>query len=413
MFTQRVTTAHAHRAHGTTLVVVGDSLTFADCVGLTPVVEDAIASDVAAIDVDVRGVAAMDAHAVRFLLHVRRKVAARGHRFRVVGATGAILSLIDAEDPAGLLRAHDDPASAPPRPDLSCCGAGVVGRARDPIAELLRQASMLPRHDVRRLRLRARAIELGLPTAQRLAKRFDGRGESLEDLAQVAAIGLITAIDRYDPRHPAGFWPYATPTIAGELRRHFRDKAWSIRVPRRLQDLWLQIRGESDGLAQRLGRSVTTADLAAMLRIDENLVVEAHLASQSYAPISLSTPVLDTGSIEDYVADTERGYEIVDNELTVRRALQALPKRVRHIVGLRFRHEMTQAQIAAAVGLSQMHVSRILTEALATLREVIAVDDAARAQRSRTLAPNSEGAAGGTPRTGQPSRTRRSPSTNP
>jgi RNA polymerase sigma-B factor len=366
VFTQRVITAHAHRAQDATLVVV----------------DDAITSGIARIDVDVRGVAVMDAHAVRFLLQMRDKVAARGLRMRVVGASTAILRLIETEDPTDRLQAHDDPATIPPRPDLSCCGGGLASHASDPIADLLREAYALPVTDPRRVRLRARAIELALPSARRLAKRFSGRGEPAEDLAQVAAIGLITAIDRYDPREPAGFWPYATPTIAGELRRHFRDKGWSIRVPRRLQDVWLQIRGEADGLAQRLGRSITAHDLARALRIDEELVVEARLASRSYATLSLSAPVLETSVIEDYVAVVEKGYESVDNEQTVRRALLALPKRVRHIVGLRFRHEMTQAQIAAAVGLSQMHVSRILAEALATLRDVIAADDVARARRS-------------------------------
>lgn len=286
----------------------------------------------------------------------------------------------------------------------------------EPIAELLREAYALPITDPRRGRLRARAIELGLPPARRLARRFSGRGEPAEDLAQVAAVGLITAIDRYDPREPAGFWPYATPTIAGELRKHFRDKGWGIRVPRRLQDVWLQIRGEADGLAQRLGRSVTARDLASVLSIEESLVVEARIASRSYAPTSLSAPVLETSVLEDYIAIREEGYDDVDNEQTVRRALLALPKRMRQIVGLRFRHEMTQAEIAKHVGLSQMHVSRILAEALATLRDVISVDDAGLGRR--VPAPAASGALALAPRPAAParsaaprSRTRRSPTT--
>jgi RNA polymerase sigma-B factor len=283
----------------------------------------------------------------------------------------------------------------------------------DPIAELLREAYALPRTDPRRERLRHQAIELGMLTARRLAKRFSGRGEPADDLAQVAMMGLIHAVDRYDPREPAGFWPYAAPTIVGELRKHFRDKGWSIRVPRRLQGVWLQIRGEADGLTQRLGRPVTASDLAATLDLDESLIVEARLASRAYAPMSLYAPVLDSSVLADHVAVHEEGYEHVDNEQTVRRALRALPKRVRHIVGLRFRHEMTQAQIAAAVGLSQMHVSRILAEAVATLRDLMSPDDAALVQRGAPDRRAAPGAATPNRSAARRYRTRRSPTMTP
>ncbi len=247
---------------------------------------------------------------------------------------------------------------------------------------------------------------MGIDPARRIAKRFSGRGEPVDDLAQVAVMGLIHAVDRYDPREPAGFWPYAAPTILGELRKHFRDKGWSIRVPRRLQDVWLQIRGEADGLTQRLGRPVTAGDLAEILDMDESLIVEARLASRSYAPMSLYAPVLDSSVLADHIAVHEEGYEHVDIEQTVRQAMRALPKRVRHIVGLRFRHEMTQAQIAAAVGLSQMHVSRILADAMATLRELMSRDDAGPARHGAQSA-----AATANRSTAPRSRTRRSPTT--
>jgi RNA polymerase sigma-B factor len=356
------------------LVVVGSSLTIADCAGLKPVIRDALASDAVSIDIDIADVTTMDAYAVRFVVEIRHKACQCGQGVRMIGANAEILDLIDAADPAGLLRAHDDPATAPPRTSLSCCG-GTAPAHDDAIAHLLREAYALPHSDPHRAQLRARAIERALPSASRLAKRFAGRGEPADDLTQVAAIGLIKAVDRFDPREPAGFWPFATPTILGELRKHFRDKGWGVRVPRRLQDVWLQIRGEADGLVQRLGRSINTSDLAADLGLDESLIVEARLAGSSYAPASLSAPVLEGSVLADYIAMHEAGYAHVDDELTLRRALMTLPRRARHIVRLRFRHEMTQAQIAAAIGVSQMHVSRILNQAIATLREVIAVDD--------------------------------------
>ena len=283
----------------------------------------------------------------------------------------------------------------------------------DPIADLLRQAYGLPDSDPRRARLRERAIEMGLPVAHRLARRFSGRGEPTEDLSQVAAIGLIKAVDRFRPDEAlGGFWPFAFPTIAGELRRHFRDKTWGIRVPRRLQDAWLQIRGEADGLTQRLGRPVTSRDLADELRLDESLVVEARIASRSYTPTLLSAPVFETGEVADFIAVTEAGYEAVDNSLTIRAAMVALPDRMRQIVRLRFRNEMTQAQIAAAVGLSQMHVSRLLASALAQLREAI-VDDgggaggtAGVAGTVRVTAPASGAGPGAPVRRGRPDRDR-------
>src|SRR5262249_40953030 len=153
--------------------------------------------------------------------------AARGHELRVVDASPEIQRLFAAEDGLDRLGVHDDRAGAPPRPGLACCDHGIdADGGGDPIGSLLREAYALPGTDPHRKRLRARAIEMGLPFTRRIARRFSGRGEPVEDLAQVAAMGLIKAVDRYDPTKPAGFWPYAAPTIIGELRKHFRDKGW-------------------------------------------------------------------------------------------------------------------------------------------------------------------------------------------
>src|SRR5262249_7382496 len=178
--------------------------------------------------------------------------------------------------------------------------------------ELLSDAAALPPGDPHRERLRCAAIEAGLPAATRLAARYAGRGEPRDDLTQVAAMGLIKAIDGYDPRKPGGFWGYASPTIMGELRRHFRDKGWGVRVPRRLQDVWLQVRTDADILTQRLGRSVTTKDLADELDLDESVIVEARLAARSYMPSSLSAASMDGLALADFVAVHEDGFDIVE-----------------------------------------------------------------------------------------------------
>ncbi len=362
--------AHAHRVGDTSLIVAGDSLTRADCGRLRALVRDAIASGGRTIVVDLSGVRVLDAYSASLLAQLRAKVSARDQAMHVVGAAGPIQDQLDRH---AVPRYRGDP---PARPALPCCGI-AFHRARaadDPIGAMLADIAVLPRGDPHRERLRAAAIEAGLPAATRLALRYSGRGEPNEDLAQVAAMGLIKAIDGYDPRNTGGFWAYATPTIAGELRRHFRDKSWGVRVPRRIQDAWLQIRTDADLLTQRLGRSLTTRDLANALAMDERTVIEARLAARSYAPASLSAPVLDGGVLADYVACNDDGFEAVDNRASVREAMRLLPRRSRRILRLRFRNEMTQTQIAETVGLSQMHVSRIISDALAVLRTVLADD---------------------------------------
>jgi len=270
-------------------------------------------------------------------------------------------------------------------------------RPSDPIGELLRAAAAHPPGTPERDRLRLAAIEAGLPVARRMALRYQGRGEPPEDLMQVAAVGLIKAVNGFRP-DVAAFWPYAKQTIIGELRRHFRDKGWGVRVPRSVQDVWARIRNDGGALAQRLGRSVTSRDLAAALAVDESVIVDAWTAGQSYAPTSLSAPVLDNTVLADYVSVNEDGYDRVENRHALRQAMRALPHRSRHIVMLRFAEEMTQAQIAEAVGLSQMHVSRILADAVASLRNVMSAGDAGP-QTPRSAA--------------RPYRTHRSPTTPP
>ena len=223
----------------------------------------------------------------------------------------------------------------------------------------------------RRQRAREDLIELQQPFADFLARRFRNRGEPLEDLRQVATIGLIKAVDGFDPERGSGFAGYAIPTILGELRRHFRDRGWNIRVPRRLQELRSELAAASERLTHELGRTPTTADLAEELGIDECDVREGLRAAQAYSGTSLSTPVSRDGvtTLADLVAREESGYDVVEARQTLSLALAELPERERRILGLRFYHQLTQVEIADELGISQMHVSRLLSRSLDTMRE--------------------------------------------
>jgi RNA polymerase sigma-B factor len=188
----------------------------------------------------------------------------------------------------------------------------------------------------------------------------------------VAAVGLLKAVDRYDPSLGTDFPAYATPTIMGELKRHFRDRGWSVRVPRRLQELRLEINKAQEELSHRLGRAPTTADLAAHLDIDEDDIVEAMVAAGAYRSTSLNAPAgsdEEGPTIADRLGAEDGHYEMVDNCQALRPLLAALPERERRIIAMRFFDSMTQADIAEQTGISQMHVSRLLTRTLSHLRE--------------------------------------------
>ncbi len=223
---------------------------------------------------------------------------------------------------------------------------------------------------------RAALIERHWRYAQSLGRRFRNRGEPIEDLCQVAAIGLIKAIDGFDPAHGASFLSYATPTVTGELRRHFRDKGWNVRVPRRLQEMRADLRSATERLTHELGREPTAAELAADLGTTEDDVREGLSAGMAYAATSLQGPLArETGAtLADRLAEEEPGYEQVETCEVLRDLLPLLPSRERHIVGLRFYHELTQSQIAAELGISQMHVSRLISQSLDTLRTQLTAD---------------------------------------
>ncbi|MET9788377.1 RNA polymerase sigma factor SigF [Streptomyces canus] len=225
--------------------------------------------------------------------------------------------------------------------------------------------------------LRNKLVRMHLPLVEHLARRFRNRGEPLDDLTQVATIGLIKSVDRFDPDRGVEFSTYATPTVVGEIKRHFRDKGWAVRVPRRLQELRLALTTATAELSQQHGRSPTVHELAEKLAISEEEVLEGLESANAYSTLSLDVP--DTDDESPAVADTlgaeDEALEGVEYRESLKPLLEDLPPREKRILLLRFFGNMTQSQIAQEVGISQMHVSRLLARTLAQLREKLLVEE--------------------------------------
>jgi len=215
------------------------------------------------------------------------------------------------------------------------------------------------------------AVERFMPLARSLARRY-GRGADLEDLEQVASIGLLKAIDGFDPSHGSSFSSYAVPTITGELRRHFRDKGWTVRVPRQLQELMLELPGVQDELTYELGRAPSAAELADRLGVPVERVLEAREAPSAMRPTSLDRPAgpddEDGSALLDRFGAEDPSFAHAEDAAAVRQLLRHLPERDRLVVELRFREELTQSEIAERVGMSQMWVSIALRRSLERLR---------------------------------------------
>ncbi|MCW2894691.1 MAG: polymerase, sigma 28 subunit, Sig subfamily [Actinomycetia bacterium] len=244
--------------------------------------------------------------------------------------------------------------------------------------ELFERLTVLPVGDPERARIRATLVELHLPLVEDLARRFRNRGEGLDDLTQVATIGLIKSIDRFDLERGVEFSTYATPTIVGEIKRHFRDKGWAVRVPRRLQELKLSLTKAIGELAQREGRAPTVSELAAHLQMSEEEVLEGLESANAYSTVSLDAPDSgdeDAPAVADSLGMIDDALEGVEYRESLKPLLERLPPREKKILLLRFFGNMTQSQIAAELGISQMHVSRLLARTLAQLREGLTVDD--------------------------------------
>ena len=235
--------------------------------------------------------------------------------------------------------------------------------------ELTKAMARMPVDDPRRPALRDRVIEAWLPLARHLAARYHGRGEPADDLLQTAVVGLIKAVDRYDADRGVEFTGFAIPTILGEVKRHFRDRTWSVRVPRRTQELRMAITDANNTLVHTLGRSATVADIAAHLKITEEEVLEGLEGARAYSATSLSTPVAadESMSLGDTLGEDDHEYELTELRMVLGVAMAHLDEREQTILSLRFYGNMTQSDIAARIGVSQMHVSRLITRALAKL----------------------------------------------
>jgi RNA polymerase sigma-B factor len=235
------------------------------------------------------------------------------------------------------------------------------------------------------LAAREQLIEQYMSLVRSLARRYSYRGEQLEDLVQIGAIGLIKAIDRFDLDRGVELTTYATPNIIGEIKRHFRDKGWSVRVPRGLQELNVQLSRLVEQLTVQLGRSPTISELAAAAGAQEEEVLEALESGRAYTSLSLSSGTGGDGDEEldplESIGTEEHQYEVSEDRAVLAPGFRALDERERTILQLRFFDGLTQSQIAQRVGISQMHVSRLIRRSLEKIRETIAEEDEAGARQ--------------------------------
>ncbi len=223
--------------------------------------------------------------------------------------------------------------------------------------------------------IREELVARNLPFARRLARRYRGASESFDDLLQVASLALVNAVDRFDPERGIPFSAFASPTILGELKRHFRDRAWTVRVPRGLHDRMAQVDKAISQLTEKLQRSPSVPEIAERLELEPTDVLEVLEANHNRRPLSLDRPAGGDESEEaqpaDWIGEEDKNFELVEGRIALDSALPQLDERERLVLRLRFVDDMTQSQIADQIGHSQMHVSRILRRALASIREQV------------------------------------------
>jgi RNA polymerase sigma-B factor len=226
------------------------------------------------------------------------------------------------------------------------------------------------------LRARDELVERLLPLARSLARRYASTDESLDDLVQVASLGLVKAIDRFDPTRGTRFTSYATPTILGELKRHFRDKGWALRVARDLQERATAVNRQADALSKTLGRSPRPREVANVLGLSVGEVLEASEAMANYEATSLNAPAAredeESAALVDLLGGEDAGYELVDRRDAIAKAWEGLAEVERRVLELRFTRDLTQREIGERIGCSQMHVSRLLRRALNRLEAATA-----------------------------------------
>jgi RNA polymerase sigma-B factor len=243
----------------------------------------------------------------------------------------------------------------------------------DDVVDMFVALKSLPDGSREFARQRERIVTRCLPLADHVARHYDRRGENLEDLTQVARIGLMNAVNRFDPEKSSSFLGFAIPTMMGEVRRHFRDHGWSMHVPRRIRDRHGQITKATAHLTHDLGRAPNASELSDLLGLDREEVVESLIASASYNVHSIDAPISggdgNPRMLADTIGDVDLEFDHITDRESVRPLLAALPERERTVLYLRFFASMTQSQIAERVGVSQMHVSRILERTLSKLRD--------------------------------------------
>ncbi|MER6129796.1 SigB/SigF/SigG family RNA polymerase sigma factor [Streptomyces sp. NPDC001795] len=226
--------------------------------------------------------------------------------------------------------------------------------------------------------LRDEIVQSWLPMSERIARRYRGRGESVEDLCQVAALGLVKAVDRYDPARGHAFESYAIPTITGEIKRHFRDHMWVLHVPRRVQDLRNRVRTAVKEIAQAApGQGPTLAEIAEHTHLSEDDVRVGLEAMDSFTALSLDAEVAgsdDGYALGDALGESDSGYDLIIDREAAKPCLESLPERERTILYLRYFCGMTQSRIASRLGISQMHVSRLLSGCCARVRDEALAD---------------------------------------
>jgi RNA polymerase sigma-B factor len=258
-----------------------------------------------------------------------------------------------------------------------CSGGAYPSGADDREARAREDRRLLERyHSDGDPAAREALVERFLPLARQLARRYQRGGEPLDDLIQVASLGLLKAIDRFEPDRPTAFSSFAVPTILGELKRHFRDRGWSVRVPRDLQEMSVRVDRVTESMSRSLGRAPTPAEIAEEIGTTTERVLEAREAAGAYRAVSLDRPRDDDDEGEG-MADTfgaeDPGFGLAEDAATVERLMSVLSDREREVLRLRFSEDLTQSEIGRRVGVSQMHVSRLIRQALARLRA--AADD--------------------------------------
>ncbi|MEV6927261.1 SigB/SigF/SigG family RNA polymerase sigma factor [Dactylosporangium sp. NPDC051485] len=357
------------------LVELAGVLDYSSAPHLRRVVFEAFDDGVRDLSLDVAGLRLLDGAGINALTYLQRRAGERGVTLRVAAAGGLVQRTLEIAGVAKALRTHEELDWPEAERDRAAVDLHAVPPGHrhwpDDIAERLHHMHALAPDDPARARVRDEIIEHCLPATERIARRYGGAGESFPDLAQVAALALVKAVDGYDGTRGVEFGFYATPTIVGELKRHFRDRTAGIRLPRRLQELRLAMNRARDPLAQRLGRSPTAADLAADLGVDEEQILEVLGAAQKFRPLSLDGPAAgpeDGVTLADTIGDEDPGFDALDYHESLRVLLSQLPEREQRIVSLRFYGNLSQSDIADRVGLSQMHVSRLLRHALDFLR---------------------------------------------